>query len=81
MKVLRKVPENEPVVRDLIYTVRGTQVMLGSDPAMLYGVETRALNQAVTRNPGPSPNPSMAPSPPTRLGWVSETCRTCRSIW
>ena len=25
--------------------------MLDSDLAMLYGVETRALNQAVTRNP------------------------------
>ena len=45
------VPANEPIIRDLIYTVRGVQVMLDSDLAMLYGVETRALNQAVTRNP------------------------------
>ena len=45
------VPANEPVIRDLIYTVRGKQVMLDSDLAMLYGVETRVLNQAVTRNP------------------------------
>lgn len=45
------VPANELVIRDLIYTVRGTQVMLDSDLAMLYGVETKVLNQAVTRNP------------------------------
>ncbi|MDJ1650073.1 MULTISPECIES: ORF6N domain-containing protein [Gordonibacter] len=43
-------PSNEPVIRNLIYTVRGTQVMLDSDLAMLYGVETKALNQAVRRN-------------------------------
>lgn len=43
-------PANEPIIRDLIYTVRGKQVMIDSDLAMLYGVETRAINQAVSRN-------------------------------
>lgn len=33
-----------------IYFVRGHRVMLDSDLAILYGVETRALNQAVRRN-------------------------------
>ena len=33
-----------------IYTLRGQRVMLGADLAMLYGVETRALTQAVRRN-------------------------------
>ena len=33
-----------------IYTVRGQNVMLDSDLAELYGVETRTLNQAVKRN-------------------------------
>ena len=33
-----------------IFTIRGTQVMVDRDLAMLYGVETRALNQAVKRN-------------------------------
>ena len=42
-------------IRDMIYTVRGQQVMLDSDLAELYGVETRAINQAVTRNPGRFP--------------------------
>jgi phage regulator Rha-like protein len=33
-----------------IYLMRGNKVMLSSDLAELYGVETRALNQAVKRN-------------------------------
>lgn len=35
---------------DLIYNVRGVQVMLDRDLARLYQVETRALKQAVKRN-------------------------------
>lgn len=42
--------ESETDIRDLIYTVRGVQVMLDSDLAKLYGVETKRLNEAVTRN-------------------------------
>lgn len=34
----------------MIYTIRGQRVMLDSDLANLYGVETKALNQAVKRN-------------------------------
>ncbi|MBU0713664.1 ORF6N domain-containing protein [bacterium] len=37
-------------IQNLIYTIRGEQVMLDSDLAKIYGVETRVLNQAVTRN-------------------------------
>jgi hypothetical protein len=37
-------------IESLIRVIRGQQVMLDSDLAMLYGVETRALNQAVNRN-------------------------------
>ena len=37
-------------IEKMIFTIRGVQVMLDSDLAMLYGVETRALNQAVKRN-------------------------------
>ena len=42
-------------IRDMIYTVRGQQVMLDSDLAELYEVETKVLNQAVTRNPSRFP--------------------------
>lgn len=44
-------PVSDTQIRNMIYTVRGEQVMLDSDLAELYGVETRTLNQAVTRNP------------------------------
>ena len=37
-------------IRDMIYTVRGQQVMLDSDLAELYEVETGALNRAAKRN-------------------------------
>ena len=37
-------------IKNLIYTIRGKQVMLDSDVAMLYQCETRIINQAVKRN-------------------------------
>ena len=37
-------------IESLIYFLRGEKVMLDSDLAELYGVETKALNRAVTRN-------------------------------
>ena len=37
-------------IESLIRIIRGQQVMLDSDLATLYGVETRTLNQAVKRN-------------------------------
>lgn len=33
-----------------IYTIRGERVILDADLALLYGIETRSLNQAVRRN-------------------------------
>lgn len=41
---------SEITINNLIYMIRGQQVMLDSDLAMLYQVETRVLNQAVKRN-------------------------------
>jgi hypothetical protein len=38
------------IVKERIYFIRGQKVMFDSDLAMLYGVETRSLNQAVKRN-------------------------------
>ena len=57
----QKVKEMEPVetqiveimppdIENLIYVVRNKQVMVDSDLAMLYQVETGALNRAVKRN-------------------------------
>jgi TfoX/Sxy family transcriptional regulator of competence genes len=38
-------------IEDRIYTVRGIQVMLDSDLAILYQTETKFINRAVKRNP------------------------------
>lgn len=37
-------------IQNMIYVIRGQRVMLDSDLAKLYEVETKALNQAVKRN-------------------------------
>lgn len=37
-------------IQNLIYVIRGQRVMLDSDLARLYEVETKVLNQAVKRN-------------------------------
>ena len=38
------------LIQNLIYEIRGQKVMLDSDLARLYGIETRELKQAVRRN-------------------------------
>lgn len=52
---MSKRPHQTPAISDelvvsKIHTVRGHKVMLDSDLAELYQVETRVLNQAVKRN-------------------------------
>ena len=43
-------PLIESSVEKMIQVIRGKQVLLDRDIATLYGVETRAINQAVKRN-------------------------------
>jgi len=47
MPSIKPKPEN---LAPLIFLVRGEKVLLDADLAELYGVEARALNQAVARN-------------------------------
>lgn len=49
-KQLSDIEISEVTIKNLIYVVRGQQVMMDSDLATLYQVETRVLNQAVKRN-------------------------------
>ncbi|MFH1037452.1 MAG: ORF6N domain-containing protein [PVC group bacterium] len=37
-------------IMNLIFTIRGTKVIIDTDLAALYGVQTKVLNQAVKRN-------------------------------
>ena len=41
---------NNTDIRNLVYMIRGQQVMLDSDLAALYQVETKVFNRAVSRN-------------------------------
>ena len=47
LKVVTYETEN---IKDLIYTIRGKQIMLDSDVAILYKTETKRINQTVKRN-------------------------------
>jgi len=40
----------EEAIRNMIYIIRGHKVMMDSDLADLYGVETKQLKRAVKRN-------------------------------
>lgn len=43
-------------VEDMIYEIRGVQVMLSSDVAKLYQVETKRINEVIKRNINRFPN-------------------------
>lgn len=43
-------------IQDLIFEIRGVKVILDSDVAALYGVETRDINKAVKNNPDKFPD-------------------------
>lgn len=43
-------------IENKIMTVRGQQVLIDRDVADLYGIETKKVNQAVTRNPDKFPD-------------------------
>jgi hypothetical protein len=42
--------KTEKAIESMIFTIRGQKVMLDSDLAELYGVETKRFNEAVKRN-------------------------------
>ncbi len=44
------------IIKDKIITIRGQQVILDSDVAELYGVETKRINEAVRNNPKKFPD-------------------------
>ena len=51
-------------IEDMIYEIRGKQVMIDSDLAKLYQVETKRINEAVKNNPEKFPE---------RFSWVLNT--------
>jgi len=54
---MNKIIEKESIIiEDMIYEIRGEQVMLSSDVAKIYQVETKVLNQTIKRNINRFPN-------------------------
>ena len=78
--------DNKPVIsveriETYIYLIRGQKVMLDSDLAELYGVETKVLNKAVKRNLGRFPEDFMfqlSYQEVTRLRFQNGTSKTGR---
>jgi hypothetical protein len=46
-------------IKEKIYILRNSEIMLDSDLAVLYGVETKRINEAVKNNPDKFPNDFM----------------------
>ncbi len=53
--------EEKNNIRNKIYEVNGIQIMMDSDLAKLYNVETKRINEVVSRNPNKFPE---------RFSWV-----------
>jgi hypothetical protein len=66
-------------IQNMIYALRGNKVMLDSDLARLYQVETRVLNQAVKRNIERFPDDFMFRL--TQEEWESLKSQIVTSSW
>ncbi len=64
-------------IEQLIYVIRGTQVMIDSDLAMIYGEETKYLKRAVRANLSRFPSDFMFTL--TREEFDSLRCNFCTS--
>ena len=54
--IMYDVIESDIKIEDMIYEIRGVQVMLDSDLARLYKVETKRINEAIKNNPKKFPD-------------------------
>ena len=45
------IENDDVIIENMIYKIRGKEVMIASDLAKLYNVETKRINEAVKRNP------------------------------
>jgi hypothetical protein len=68
-------------IENVIYVIRGERVILDSDLAELYGVETRRLNEQVKRNGGRFPQDFMFQLSPGEFEDLKSHFATSRSAW
>lgn len=76
-QMLPIIPDN--IVVNKIYELRGLKVMLDSDLAELYGVETKRLNEQVGRNPDRFPEDFMFQL--TDQEWLNLKSQFATSSW
>ena len=58
---MNEIVEKDINIEDMIYEINGVEVMLDSDLAELYHVETKRINEAVKNNPKKFPE---------RFSWI-----------
>jgi len=68
-------------IEHAIYVIREERVILDSDLAELYGVETRRLNEQVKRNRGRFPQDFMFQLSPEEFEDLKSHFATSRSGW
>lgn len=68
-------------IQNMIYVIRGQKVMLDSDLARLYGVETRRLNEQVRRNLDRFPGDFMFKLTKTEFEILKSQFATSSSDW
>ena len=67
-------PQAVPAIESRILTLRGLKVILDSDLAAIYGVTTKALNQAVKRNASRFPADFLFPLTSAEKAEVVTVC-------
>ena len=69
---MNEIIEKEPInIRNMIYEIDGVEVMLDSDLAKLYQVETKRVNEAVYRN---------IEKFPKRISWITSDIEV-KNLW
>lgn len=80
-KETKKVSLSIEIVRENIYIIRGQKVMLDRDLAMLYGVATTRLNEAVRRNQNRFPGDFMFRLDLEEMkNWISQSATSNSSL-
>ena len=79
--VVKDFDRNDDFIKSRIYTVRGVQVMLDRDLAILYGVPAKRLNEQVKRNNNRFPDSFMFRLSDSETQQVVTACdsQDCRS--
>jgi len=80
----RETKMNEPIsyenLKDRIIEIRGQRVLLDSDVAEIYGVETKRINEAVKNNPEKFPDGYIVELDQTELGGLRSKFSTAKFV-